>query len=215
MGQEVVEVLGEEEGMHFCRCYGITEEGNFEGKSIPNLIGRRDKIAEKGRPTENERIGRARERLFAARERRVHPFKDDKILTSWNGLMIAALSRGAWVLGTEEYALAAERAARFILSNLRSKEGRLLARYREGEASYPAYLDDYAFLAWGLIELYRATFNPVWLEESLRLSEEMKELFWDEDNGGFYFTGRDAERLPEGTEGAASRRGNKPCDEAR
>lgn len=194
--QEVVEVLGEEEGMHFCRCYGITEEGNFERKSIPNLIGRRDKIAEKGRPAEKERIKRARERLFAAREKRVRPFKDDKILTSWNGLMIAALSRGAWVLDAEEYALAAERAARFILSNLRSKEGRLLARYREGEAAYPAYLDDYAFLAWGLIELYRATFNPDWLEESLQLTAGMKELFWDEDNGGFYFTGRDAEQLP-------------------
>ena len=97
--------------------------------------------------------------------------------TSWNGLMIAALARGAWVLGDEKYAQAAEKAVRFILDHLRSKEGRLLARYRDGEAAFPAYLDDYAFLSWGLIELYRATFNPYYLEEAITQAKEMQRLF--------------------------------------
>jgi uncharacterized protein YyaL (SSP411 family) len=109
--------------------------------------------------------------------------------------MIAALARGAWVLGDEKYAQAAEKAVRFILDHLRSKEGRLLARYRDGEAAFPAYLDDYAFLSWGLIELYRATFNPYYLEEAITQAKEMQRLFWDEEDGGFFFTAEDEDEL--------------------
>jgi uncharacterized protein YyaL (SSP411 family) len=207
--QELKNILGEEDGDYFCRLYDIKEQGNFEGKSIPNLLKQVlkrgpslgsgiDDRRENGFshiPLRNERVDALRQKLFAAREERIHPFKDDKILTSWNGLMIAALARGAWVLGDEKYAQAAEKAVRFILDHLRSKEGRLLARYRDGEAAFPAYLDDYAFLSWGLIELYRATFNPYYLEEAITQAKEMQRLFWDEEDGGFFFTAEDEDEL--------------------
>jgi uncharacterized protein YyaL (SSP411 family) len=201
--EQVKEVLREDDGEYFCKLYGISEQGNFEGKSIPNLLDRmldkglsrgldgQDKAGESENYLLNERADALRQRLFSAREERIHPFKDDKILTSWNGLMIAALSRGAWVLGEERYAHAAEKAVEFLLKSLRSEEGRLLARYREGEAAYHAYLDDYAFLAWGLWELYQATFQVKHLEEALRLTKEMCQLFWDTEDGGFYFTAED------------------------
>jgi len=105
-----------------------------------------------------------RARLFDIRKKRVHPLKDDKILTSWNGLMIAALAKGYQALGDEPYVDAARKAADFILKNLRTSDGRLLRRYRNGEAAYPGYLDDYAFMVWGLIELYEATFEVTYLE---------------------------------------------------
>ncbi|MEW5899799.1 MAG: thioredoxin domain-containing protein, partial [Bacillota bacterium] len=205
--EEVKEVLGGEDGEFFCRLYDITEKGNFEGKSIPNLIksdpawgpggaeiaGREAAEGEKGELLRKVKLWR--HKLFAARERRVHPHKDDKILTAWNGLMIAALAKGAAVLGEEAYVRAAVRAADFILSHLRREDGRLLARYREGEAAYLGYLDDYAFLTWGLLELYGASFEPRYLYEALALTEQAKNLFWDEENGGFYFIGADGEEL--------------------
>ncbi|QKI81428.1 thioredoxin domain-containing protein [Kroppenstedtia eburnea] len=197
---EVKEVLGEEAGELFCECYDITPHGNFEQKrSIPNRIhSSLEEIADRrGRDVEElrEQLEVSREKLFRAREERVHPHKDDKILTSWNGLMIAALAKGARVLGDESYAEAAEKAASFILERLRDEKGRLLARYRDGEAAIPGYVDDYAFLVWGLIELYEATFRPRYLKSALELTREMLELFRDEEEGGLYFTGRDAEKL--------------------
>ncbi len=194
---EVKEVLGGDDGDYFCSLYDITEKGNFEGKNIPNLIQRREKIFSDGKvPAWQERVGELRRKLFAAREGRIHPFKDDKILTSWNGLMIAALARGAWVLDDERYADAARRAAEFLLKNLRNQEGRLLARYREGDAAYSAYLDDYAFFAWGLMELYQATFEVQYLEDAIRLTREMYDLFWDDESGGFFFTAIEGDELP-------------------
>jgi hypothetical protein len=191
--QEVKDVLGDEDGEYFCGLYDISEQGNFEEKNIPNLLDQvlKKETSQVGIPLQDERVDGLRRKLFAAREKRVHPFKDDKILTSWNGLMIAALARGAWVLGDEQYSRAAEKAVRFILDHLRSKERRLLARYRDGEAAFPAYLDDYAFLSWGLIELYTATSNPFYLEEALVKAREMQRLFWDEEGGGFFFTAED------------------------
>lgn len=191
--QEVKDVLGAEDGEYFCSMYDISEQGNFKGKNIPNLlepVSKRE-VSQAGIPFQDERVDCLRQKLFAAREKRVHPFKDDKILTSWNGLMIVALARGAWVLGDEQYSLAAQKAVRFILDKMCSKEGRLLARYRDGEAAFPAYLDDYVFLAWGLIELYTATSNPIYLEEALTQVREMQRLFWDEEDGGFFFTADD------------------------
>ncbi len=136
-----------------------------------------------------------RNKLFEAREKRVHPYKDDKVLTSWNGLMIAALARGAAVFGEEPYRRAAAKAVEFIMQKLVRTDGRLLARYRDGEAAYPAYLDDYAFLVWGLLELYGADFAASHLEKALELTEQMIDLFWDAKNGGFYFNGKDSEQL--------------------
>jgi hypothetical protein len=197
---QVRQVLGNEEGDFFNDFYGITAAGNFEGRSIPNLVCRRDDLFSLSDheifPTQHAPLLDERRKLFAARQARVHPYKDDKVLTSWNGLMIAALARGAWVLNDQEYDRAAARAAQFLLGHMRDQSGRLLARYRDGQAAYPAYLDDYAFLAWGLIELYEATFDPAWLEQALLLTRQMMELFRDEQGGGLFFTGQGAEQLP-------------------
>jgi hypothetical protein len=199
--QEIIEILGNEEGEFYCRLYDITTAGNFEGHNIPNLIKKPQEFANEILPDEPnpillKRLETARQKLFAVREQRVHPYKDDKILTSWNGLMIAALARGAWVLNDKQFAQAAAQATHFLLSKLRDNNGRLQARYREGEVNYPAYLDDYAFLTWGLLELYQATFQADYLKKALELTQDMQDLFWDKENGGFFFIGHDAEQLP-------------------
>lgn len=142
-----------------------------------------------------DRLERGRKNLFSARNRRIHPHKDDKILTDWNGLMIAALAKGAQVLDDPGLALAARGAADFILETMRTPEGRLLHRYRDGEAAIPANLDDHAFLIWGLIELYEATFDVQYLSTALDLNKDLQEHFWDEKKGGFYFTADDDEDL--------------------
>jgi uncharacterized protein YyaL (SSP411 family) len=198
--QEIAEVLGEKEAEIFCVAYGVTEEGNFEnGKSVLNQIGvRLEEIAERYQvPLKEleEMLARGRRHLFEAREQRVRPGKDTKILTSWNGLMIAALARGGRVLGETEYTDAAVKAARFLSERLIDEKGRLFARYCDGEVAYPGYLDDYAFFTWGLTELYEATFEPRFIEQALVLTRQMLALFKDEKQGGFYFTGKDAESL--------------------
>lgn len=182
---EVKDALGENLGSQFCRDFNITTEGNFEGQSIPNLI----------KTGYIEGYEEARKKLFNQRNKRVHPFKDDKILTAWNGLMIAALAYGARVLGENKYIEAAEKAIAFISTNLRRDDGRLLARYRDKEAAYLGYLDDYAFLVWGLIELYQTTLKPTYLKLALDLSKDMLKYFWDETSGGFFLYGNDAESL--------------------
>ncbi|MGI6129847.1 MAG: thioredoxin domain-containing protein [bacterium] len=182
---EVKDVLGVDLGSKFCRDFDITASGNFEGQSIPNLI-------ETGPVTEYDE---ARQKLFDRREKRVHPFKDDKILTAWNGLMIAALAYGARVLGEHRYTEAAEEAISFIITKLCRDDGRLLARYRDQEAAYLAYLDDYAFLIWGLIELYQTTLQPYYLGLALDLTKDMLTYFWDETSGGLFLYGDDAENL--------------------
>lgn len=197
--EEVGGVLGAEIGEVMCEYYGITGEGNFEEKSIPNLIGRSlEQFAENKGLSREEWPGLlrdARKRLFQHREQRVHPHKDDKILTSWNGLMIAALAKGAKVLQNSAYSEAAEKAVHFLLTKLRRKDGRLFARYRDGEAAHPAYLDDYAFLVWGLHELYEATWDMQYLQLAIQLNDDMLRLFWDEEHGGCYFTATDNEQL--------------------
>ncbi len=186
---EVIRVLGEPDGQKFCKYYNITQTGNFEGHSIPNLI--HSEIPESDR----EFAEKCRKKLFEYREKRIHPHKDDKILTSWNGLMIAALAIAARIPGKSEYAQAAEKAVEFIYSHLLRDDGRLLARYRDGETAIPAYADDYAFLGWGLLELYETTYNPEFLEKAIRLTEEILRLFWDKENGGLFIYGEDSEQL--------------------
>ncbi|AEV69753.1 thioredoxin domain-containing protein [Acetivibrio clariflavus] len=186
---EVKKVLGEQHGEKYCKYYDITPHGNFEGFNIPNLI--KGNIPDEERPF----IEECRKKLFEYREKRVHPHKDDKILTSWNGLMIAALAIGGRVLGKEKYITAAERAAKFISSKLVSNNGRLLARYRDGESAFPGYVDDYAFFIWGLIELYETTYKPVYLKQSLKLNDDLIKYFWDENNGGLFYYGSDSEQL--------------------
>ncbi len=192
--REVKHILGTKDGDVFCNLYDIFPGGNFEGKSIPNLI--------KYRLNETNdildmlhRMEPLRKKLFIAREKRIRPHKDDKILTSWNGLMIAALAKGRQVMQKYDYLEAAVRAAEFIWQKLRRSDGRLLARYREGEAAIPAYLDDYAFLTWGLLELYEATFNPKYLGRAVALTDQMLDLFGDDTRGGLFFYGYDGEQL--------------------
>lgn len=197
--EEVIEALDLDDMHTFCHIYDITPEGNFEHSSIPNLIqGTPEDYAKErnlnplGLRTELEEC---REKLFAYREKRVHPFKDDKVLPSWNGLMIAAMAKASKVLQEPKYMLAARKAADFIWNSLRREDGRLLARYRDGEAAFTAYLDDYAFMLWGVMELYEATGEAEYLKRAILLKESMIEDFWDAENGGFYFSSQHGESL--------------------
>ncbi|OGO78542.1 MAG: thioredoxin, partial [Clostridiales bacterium GWB2_37_7] len=189
--KEVAEVLGARAAKEYCSMFDISERGNFEGTSIPNIIHNKMSFGELTQlPLEDMRT-----KLFQHREKRIHPYKDDKILTAWNGLMIAALAYGARVLGNENYEKAAEGAVSFIQSKLIRGDGRLLARYREGEAAYAGYLDDYAFFVWGLIELYQASFDIKYLKLAVSLNEDMIKYFGDEANGGYFIYGNDSEQL--------------------
>lgn len=148
-----------------------------------------------------------RGKLFSVRENRIHPHTDDKILSDWNGLMIAALARASQAFGDERYSSAAKRAADFVLQHLRDKNGRLLKSWRDGEAANAiGLLDDYAFMTWGLSELYEATLEPKYLQESISLTDLMLQHFWDEKAGGLFLTPDDGEKLlvraKEGYDGA-------------
>lgn len=187
--EELTQVLGQEGAERFCRWYGITEGGNFEGRSIPNLIH----TPEWEREPEGIKV--LRERAADYRRTRTRLHRDDKVLTAWNGLMIAALARAGLVLDEERYLTAAERAAGFLRARLKDRDGRLLARWREGEAAHPGKLEDYAFYAWGLLELYGAVFRGELLEEACALAEELLDSFFDWERGGFYPYGKDGEQL--------------------
>lgn len=186
---EIIDILGKEDGEKYCRYFDISQGGNFEGKNIPNLI--KTAIYD----VDKEFVQKSREKLYRHREGRVHPYKDDKILTAWNGLMIAALSIAGRAFGKKQYDYAAKKAVDFILKNLFREDGRLLARYRDGEASYPAYADDYAFFVWGLIELYETSYDGYYLKKAIELSDDLIKYFWDSKNGGFFVYGCDSEQL--------------------
>lgn len=194
--EEIMDVLGEIDGEDFCKVYGITEEGHLEGRSIPNML-RPDPLVHRWGDVESleQWFEACREKLFAAREARVHPAKDDKILTSWNGLMIAALAQGYRAFGEEAYLQAARDAAAFIDTNMTDADGRLQARYRDGEAKYTAYLDDYACYIYGLLELYEATFELRYMERALELCRDMICWYWDQEAGGFYMNAHDGEQV--------------------
>jgi len=192
-------VLGHEAGDLICRFWDISDQGNFEeGLSIPHIRVSVEAFAKShGMDTGSFSmlIGDARKKLFAWRDKRIHPLKDDKILTSWNGLMIAALAKGYRALGDKVYLEAAQNSVDFIFNHLFNDHGRLRRRYRDGEAIYAAYQDDYAFLVWGLIELYEADFKVEHLQKALNLTQDMLDLFWDQKNNGFFYTGKDHESL--------------------
>ena len=203
---ELLDVLGPHEGPFVARVFNVRKGGNFRhetggqshGANIPHLRGPLNEIAEELGSSEEElreRLESARVKLLDARRDRVPPLKDDKILTDWNGLMIAALAKGAQTLNDGRYASAARDAADFLLETMVDEEGKLLHRFRGGEAAIPAFLDDYAFLVWGLTDLYEATFEVRYLRAALDLSLGMKDLFWDEESGGFYFCPEGSEEL--------------------
>jgi uncharacterized protein YyaL (SSP411 family) len=204
--EQVREAVGDEDADFINRAFNIQKDGNFAGeangkKSGANILHLRkplDEIASDlnlSRQDFDTRLKTARQKLFNYRAKRVHPLKDDKILTDWNGLMIAALAKGAQAFDEPEYAEVASRAADFILGNMRKADGRLWHRHRGEWTGVDANLDDYAFLVWGLIELYEATFDTSHLQYALELSDDMVRHFWDDAGGGLYLVPDDGERL--------------------
>ncbi len=203
---EVKKILGEEEGALFAKIYAMTEEGNFRdeatrqltGNNILHLITPIAAQAEKMglKPSDvAARLEVSRKKLLKVQARRIRPQRDDKILTDWNGLMIAAFARGAVVLDAPEYALVARKAADFLLGTLRSKEGRLYKRHASGKAGLTGHLEDYAFSVWGLLELYEATFETRYLEAAIELNNQMVSMFWDGESGGLFLSASDSEEL--------------------
>ncbi len=202
----LVPALGEDEAAFARRAFGVETGGNFAEESTgaltgENILHRRASIAElaaaEGCSVEEvaRRLERIRSLLADARARRPRPLLDDKVLTDWNGLMIAAFAAAARATGEEGLAAPAVRAARFVLDRLRAPDGRLLHRYREGEAAILATAADHAFLAWGLLELYGATFDPAWLQTASWLASELCERFADGE-GGFFTSANDVTDVP-------------------
>ena len=180
--EEVEEASGTTVGAAFCRLYGITKTGNFEGRTIPHLeAGSSATVAEK------REAATAREALYGARNNRPRPATDNKVLTSWNGLAISALAFAGVVLGEPELAADATKAAEFVLEKMNA-EGRLLRRYAGGDAALEGTLEDYAFFVQGLLDLFEATSEPKWLEEAVRLTNVMLDDYEDREGGGFYLT---------------------------
>ena len=200
---EIEAVLGDEDAALFCGFYDVTPEGNFEGRSILHVPIKPDVFArglDVPAPTLVAHLAEMRERLRAVRDKRVHPGKDDKIIASWNGMMISALARGHQAFGDVRYCDAAVRAADFVLTRM-VRDGTLMRTYRgvgpdkTGTSKLPAYLDDYAEVAGGLIDLYEATFDVRWLREADRLVRIMVRDFADEQHGGFFSTAHVHEHL--------------------
>ncbi|RUL88027.1 DUF255 domain-containing protein [Tautonia sociabilis] len=197
---QVEEVLGGGEDLElFARVYGLDGEPNFEGERyvlhLPEPLAEQAEALGLTPKLLEARLGPLRARLLEARRVREAPRLDDKVLTSWNGLMIAAYSDAHRVLGEERYREAAERAADFLLANLRTDDGGLLRSYRQGQAKLAAYLDDYAFLAHGLLRLHAATGDEGRLEQARELVDRMIADFADTESGGFFFTADDHESL--------------------
>lgn len=187
---EIEETLGREDGALFNQYFGVTEAGNFEGKSVLSVPRDLDVVAHLADvPMEQleEVVFRGREQLFAAREERVHPQRDDKVITSWNGLMLASFAEAARVLDEDRYRQIAVRNAEFLLSELR-REGQLHHVYAGGKATVKGYLEDYACLTAGLLSLYEATFDQRWFLEAQALVGEMIPRFKDSLGAGFYDT---------------------------
>ena len=204
--REIQKILGEKEASLFVKVFSVKEGGNFEDAGPGHNIDQNILHLQKTLPqlskelgiSENQlhsRLEDGRLKLFRAREKRIHPLKDDKILTDWNGLMIAALAKAGNVLDNQKYTTAAAKAADFVLQNLTDDKGRLLKRYRQGKAGLSAHLNDYAFMVWGLLELYQATFEIKYLKDAVELNQQMLSHFWDEENGGLYMTADDSEKL--------------------
>ena len=199
---EIKHLLAPNEADLFFKVFNIEKNGNFPdesgGRNIAHVTKSLEKIASElstAVPELKESLESIRQKLFIYRDKRIHPHKDDKILTDWNSLMIAALAKGGRVLEEPRYTLAAKHAFDFILNNMLTADGGLLHRYRDGEAAIPAYLDDYAFLIYATLELYETTFEAGYLKQALVLNRQLLEHFRDDQNGGFYFTAADSEEI--------------------
>jgi uncharacterized protein YyaL (SSP411 family) len=223
--EEIAEVLGEDDASEFCALYDVTAGGNFEGENILNIRGGVTGDLGGGSDAVSGQAGRlrsSRERLFEHREKRIKPFRDEKVLTAWNGLMLAAFAEAAAVLDEPEYLEVAKRNAEFLLREMVQKpdrkEGRngqgesyalanaqasasgsgvirLLRTWKDGKAKLNGYIEDYANLADGLIELYQVSGEAKYLHAARELADAMITEFWDAENGGFFFTSNDHEEL--------------------
>ena len=182
--EEIREVLGDD-AEEFMRVYGVTAEGNFEGSNILSLVGTIE---------EREALAPARQKLLARREGRIRPAQDDKVLTAWNGLMLAAMAEAGRAIDDERYREAAERNAAFVLRELRQENGRLLRTWRADQAKLNGYLEDYAYLIEGLLELYQTTFEPRWFVAAGELADAMIAHFQAPERG-FFDTSDDHETL--------------------
>jgi uncharacterized protein YyaL (SSP411 family) len=178
------------------KTWNIEAAGNFHdeasgkmtGNNIPhlsNLLSKEDTV----------KIMVPRQKLFDHRENRIHPLKDTKVLTDWNGLMIAAYAKAGRAFGMSEYTEQARKANAFIESEMREKNGTLLHRYREGHKAIGGHMEDYAFMIFGLLELYESTLDPHYLESALQYNEILRLSFIDKEGGGYYMTAEDAEPL--------------------
>lgn len=195
---EIKEVLGKGKGTPFCAYYGVAQQGNFEGGasvlSIASTLEKVSKLYGISITDLEKLLEEGRQKLFAEREKRVKPGRDEKILTSWNGLMISGFIDGFKVTGNEKYLNRAKEAARFILHEMR-KDGHLMRVFNRGKCQVKGYSEDYAFFIQALIDLYEATFEMEWLRQADDLNRSMTRQFWDERNGGFFFTGKENEPL--------------------
>lgn len=192
---EIEAFLGKENAKKAEEIFNLSKNGNFHDEATGKMTG--DNIPHLATWTDtglDKDVEAMRQTLFAAREKRIHPFLDDKILTDWNGLMVAALAKASRALDEPKYLQAAKKCADFLLQTMRDDQGHLLHRYRHGDAGITGHLDDYAFFSWGLIELYEASFDAKYLKNSLDLNNDMLTRFASE-SGGLYLTAHDAEAL--------------------
>jgi len=203
---EIQALLEPQEADLIMQVYNLLPEGNFQeetgtghtGQNIPHRTRSWEELAQEFKlsvPELKARITSLRKKLFTTREKRVRPLRDEKILTDWNGLMIAALAKGAQAFGKPEFAQAAKRAVDFIWEHMYSPKEGLQHRHKGGISGIPAYADDYAFLIWGIIELYQATFDAKYLQRALDLNRLFLARFWDETNQAFFFTSKQEESL--------------------
>ncbi|MFI5303902.1 MAG: thioredoxin domain-containing protein [Nitrospiria bacterium] len=195
--EEVKSVLQDDEFEIFCRYFDITLQGNFEHRNILNIPRDISILAhEFNMPVEKieKIIRKGKIKLFEHRKIRIAPFRDEKILTGWNGLMISALIEGFRIAGDKKYLSAAEKAINFVLNHL-YKNGLILASYKDGKARLRGYLDDYAFMTAALLDFYEMTFNPEILDNAVKLMDKLLAEFWDKEEGAFYFTGIHHESL--------------------
>jgi len=202
---EIEGLVGAEDVELLCEVYNLSRDGNFKDEATGEQTERNifhlkesldDTAVRLGVQAEEleQRLESLREKLFASREKRVHPYKDDKVLTDWNGIAIVAFSKAAAAFGEERYSDAARRSIEFVRQNL-VRDGRLLHRYREGEAAIMASVDDYAFFIWGLLEYYESVFDEKYLALAISFCRDQFEHFWDKEFSGFFFTADDGEDL--------------------
>jgi len=195
---EIVEVLGPDRAKEFASVYDVTEHGNWEHSNILNLprpLGQAAKLLGQTEEDLARDLAADRIRLLEVRAKRIPPGKDTKVLTSWNGLMLAPLAEGSLILDEPRYAEAARKAAGFLLDTMRTPDGRLLHSYKDGQAKFNGYLDDYANFIDGLTRLFEATGEARWIESAVELAQVMIDEFHDPANGGFFYVGKSHEAL--------------------